>query len=68
MGSYDGAEVYKLVGLFLLHRLRENKVGDVGLYRDDEAAALKRTPRQVTIDHHRNKQEDHQFCWILHLT
>ena len=44
MGSYDGAEVCELVGLFLLHRLRENKVEDVGLYRDDGAAALKLTP------------------------
>jgi len=36
MGSYDGAEVCELVGLFLLHQMRE-KFPDInfGLYRDD---------------------------------
>ena len=47
MGSYDGAEVCELVGLFRLHKLRENKVEDVGVYRDDGLAALKMTPRQM---------------------
>ena len=47
MGSYDGAEVCELVGLFLLHKLRENKVEDVGVYRDDGLEALKMTPRQM---------------------
>jgi len=42
MGSLDGAEVYKLVGLFLLDKLanilsRKN----VGLYRDDGLAVIK---------------------------
>ena len=36
MGSYDGAEVADLVGLFILHTLgREIKDLDIGLYRDD---------------------------------
>ena len=37
MGSYDGAEICELVGLFLLHEIKQklkNKV-EVGLYRDD---------------------------------
>ena len=34
MGSFDGAEVCELVGLHLLHLLRETGV-DLGLYRDD---------------------------------
>ena len=34
MGSYDGAEVCELVGLYLLHLLKVTGV-DLGLYRDD---------------------------------
>ena len=36
MGSYDGAEICELVGLFLLHEI-ETKFKDIelGLYRDD---------------------------------
>ena len=42
MGSYDGAEICELVGLFILNHLgktfgREN----VGLYRDDGLAIIK---------------------------
>ncbi len=39
MGSFDGAEVCELVGLFLLHQIKgrfEN--ADIGLYRDDGLA------------------------------
>ena len=37
-GSFDGAEICELVGLFLLDRLgKEN----VGLYRDDELVGLR---------------------------
>ena len=45
MGSYDGAEVCELVGVFLLNKLSP-VLGrtDSGLYRDDGLAALKRTP------------------------
>ena len=34
MGSFDGAEVCELVGLYLLHLLKDTKQ-DLGLYRDD---------------------------------
>ena len=34
MGSYDGAEVCELVGLYILHLLKVTGV-DLGLYRDD---------------------------------
>ena len=34
MGSFDGAEVCELVGLYLLHLLQETGV-DLGLYKDD---------------------------------
>lgn len=43
MGSYDGAEVCELVGLFLLNDLKAvvpQDIGSVGLYRDDGLAAL----------------------------
>jgi hypothetical protein len=41
MGSYDGAEICELVGLYLLHFLAI-RIGNenVGLYRDDGLAAL----------------------------
>ena len=32
MGSFDGAEICELIGLFLLHKLNRNGVKDVGLY------------------------------------
>ena len=43
MGSYDGAEICELVGLFLLHELNTlmtDKAGSIGLYRDDGLAAV----------------------------
>ena len=42
MGSYDGAEVCELVGLYILDELSKflNK-NDVGLYRDDGLIVLK---------------------------
>ena len=45
MGSYDGAEVCQLVGVFLLNKLAayvDKK--SAGLYRDDGLAALRRVP------------------------
>ena len=41
MGSYDGAEICELVGLYLLNRLSTaNDKSSVGLYRDDGLAAI----------------------------
>ena len=42
MGAYDGVEVWKLVGTFLLHKLslKYNK-NDIGLYHDDGLAIFK---------------------------
>ena len=41
MGSYDGAEVCELVGLYLLSKLTDVlEEGRVGLYRDDGLAAV----------------------------
>ena len=41
MGSYDGAEICELVGLYILHVLGEKCVKDkIGLYRDDGLACL----------------------------
>ena len=46
MGSYDGCEVCELVGLYVLHRIKEKFPEiDFGLYRDDGLGALKRTPK-----------------------
>ena len=42
MGSYDGAEVYELVGLFILNSLSKKFGNDnVGLCRDDGLVLLK---------------------------
>ena len=42
MGSYDGARICELVGLFILERLGETFGHEnIGLYRDDGLAALK---------------------------
>ena len=41
MGSFDGAKICELVGLYLLDKL-SNLIGreNVGLYRDDRLAAI----------------------------
>ena len=42
MGSYDGAEICELVGLFILDKLRAGfKNDNIGLYRDDGLPAFK---------------------------
>ena len=46
MGSFDGAETCKLVGLFLLSQLTHLDV-NVGLYRDDGLATCTKSPKQV---------------------
>ena len=44
MGSYDGAEVCELVGLYMLHKLTTAiRNGNIGLYRDDGLAAFRNT-------------------------
>ena len=44
MGSYDGAEVCELVGLYILHKLTTAfPNGNIGLYRDDGLAAFRNT-------------------------
>jgi hypothetical protein len=43
MGSYDGAEICELVGLFILSALEKRFGTNVGLYRDDGLAAINTT-------------------------
>ena len=48
MGSFDGAEVCELVGLYLLDKLSKLLGKDnVGLYRDDGLAAVRSTSGPV---------------------
>ena len=64
MGSFDGAEVCELIGLFLLNILSE-KYGknNVGLYRDDALVLLRnangpqseRTRKDITREFTRNR-------------
>ena len=48
MGSWDGAEVCEIVGLYLLSKLVGLNMS-VGLYRDDDLCACQLTPRQTEI-------------------
>ena len=51
MGSFDGAEVCEIVGLFLLHQMVENGLGinkdQVGLYRDDGLMLVRKSKREL---------------------
>ena len=52
MGSYDGAEICELVGLYLLHKMTSGKSpifksAQVGLYRDDCLAVINGSARVV---------------------
>ena len=48
MGSYDGAEICDIVGLFMLSKLQNLNL-KIGLYRDDGLATGFQTPRQLDI-------------------
>ena len=70
MGSFDGAEVCELIGLFLLDNLSE-KHGkkNVGLYRDDDLVLLKNAsgPQsriQETRTEHFYKRKPMSGIWI----
>ena len=47
MGSFDGVETCELVGSYLLSKLTPVVGNNIGLYRDDELAALNKTPREI---------------------
>ena len=40
MGSFDGAKICELVGLYILNTLEKRFGSNVGLYRDDGLAAI----------------------------
>ena len=51
MGSYEGAEVCELVGMFGLSQLRKRyNRGDIGLYRDDGLAVFRGMSRSMAED------------------
>ena len=41
MGAFDRAEVCELVGLYILHKLKQLNLESVGLYRDDGLAVMR---------------------------
>ena len=48
MGSFDGAETCKLVGIYRLSQLKEIPCGmEIGLYRDDGLAVIDQTPQKI---------------------
>ena len=55
MGSYDGAEICELVGLYILHLFeKEFGAGCFGLYRDDGLGCLKIYLAQITKNAEKN--------------
>ena len=48
MGSYDGAEVYELVGTFILSKLGKIGKKNKGLYHDNGLAVLRNMNTQGT--------------------
>ena len=48
MGSFDGAEICDIVGLFMLSKLQILNL-NIGLYRDDGLATGTQTPRQLEL-------------------
>ena len=51
MVSYDGAESCELVGVYLLHKIKEKfgSICDFGLYRDDGLGISRASPRQTEL-------------------
>ena len=47
MGAYDGAEIYELVGIFMLSLLSKKfSFNNIGLYRDDELSVFRNISRR----------------------
>ena len=46
MGSYPGAEICEVVGLFMLGKLKSNNIDSI-VYRDDGASMSSKPPRQI---------------------
>ena len=57
MGSFDGAEVCELVGLYLLSQLQHLDM-NVGLYRDDGLAVTK-------LSHQQRERMKKEICKIF---
>jgi len=58
MGSFDGAEVCELVGLFLLSQLAKLfGKGEVGLYRDDGLAVIRNPTGPITDKIRKNVEQ-----------
>ena len=47
VGSYDGAETCELIGAYMLSLIAPTFKVEVGLYRDDDIAVCKATPREM---------------------
>ena len=59
MGSYDGAEVCELIGLFVLEKLKDRFGYDIGLYRNDGLATL--NTRSGRLNDKARKDLEHIF-------
>ena len=51
IGSFDGAEICEITGLYILNKLISSNIGmtkeNTGLYRDDGLVATSMTPQQA---------------------
>ena len=50
MGSWDGAEVCDLIGLYILAKCQSANLGiNLGLYRDDGLGECSKRPQQIEV-------------------
>ena len=47
MGSYDGAETYELIGIYMLSLVKPMLHDQIGLYRDDGLIACNAKPKEI---------------------
>ena len=47
MSSYNEAETYELIGIYMLSLIASKFKDEVGLYRDDDLAVCKATPKDI---------------------
>ena len=47
MSSYNEAETYVLIGIYMLSLIASKFKDEVGLYRDDDLAVCKATPKDI---------------------
>ena len=69
MGSYNGAEICDMVGLFLLNEINTTKLfknGEFGIFRDDGLAVIQsKTPRNAELCEFSLNRTYHAFYYCF---